>query len=281
MRFLLGIAIILSGLAIGCRRSEAPPLAMPAEADPTPFDVPDFAVWRPFFFTAAGDHSTSEIIGTAFAIRFAEQGEPVLLTAYHLLGPEAGLTMRIEPGTLREMVNQVVVSDAFGVSDSTQRVDQPIELAADGTAADDWIGLDMVVVPVGASAKRFHPLDVSDTLLEIGDSIWMSAAVFGGAPASQRAHRATVTSIDTESGAIEYRFENDRLSLRAADGAPLLDARGRVVGMHLRSDDMPQNAAADNGDTDSAAIGDPTIVKAIGVSIERLREGVALLISER
>ena len=85
MRFLLGIAIILSGLAIGCRRSEAPPLAMPAEADPTPFDVPDFAVWRPFFFTAAGDHSTSEIIGTAFAIRFAEQGGQFLVTTESIL----------------------------------------------------------------------------------------------------------------------------------------------------------------------------------------------------
>jgi len=56
----------------------------------------------------------------------------------------------------------------------------------------------------------------------------MSAAVFRGAPSSQRQRSAEVTGID-EHGNLTYRFDNATLSFQGTQGAPILNKDGKVV----------------------------------------------------
>lgn len=211
---------------------EANAASLATEKEPSP-EVKEFCVWRPFFFTTVGNHATDEIIGSTFAIKLKDGDQTYLLTALHLLGPETGLSQQIEPGEIRKLVDRVVISDAFGATDTVLDAGIPLELDTDVASAESWLALDALMLPAGPSAKRLKPLSFSATQLSVGDPIWLCTAVFGGAPASDKTHRAKVTSIG-ENGAFEYVYANQKLSLQAADGAPLLGMDGAVVGMHLR-----------------------------------------------
>jgi len=206
--------------------------SLATEKEPSP-EVKEFCVWRPFFFTTVGNHATDEIIGSTFAIKLKDGDQTYLLTALHLLGPETGLSQQIAPGEIRKLVDRVIVSDAFGATDSNLDAGIPLELDTDVASSESWLELDALMLPAGPSGKRLKPLSFSATQLSVGDLIWLCTAVFGGAPPSDKTHQAKVTSIG-EDGAFEYEFVNQKLSLQAADGAPLLGMDGAVVGMHLR-----------------------------------------------
>lgn len=223
----------------GCGANDSKPEPDAANASPVVIEkesspaVKEFCVWRPFFFTSVGNHATDEIIGSTFAIKLKDGDQTYLLTALHLLGPETGLKQQIEPGEIRKLVDRVVISDAFGATDTVLDAGIPLELNTDVASAESWLELDALMLPAGPSGKRLEPLLFSATQLSVGDSVWLCTAVFGGAPASDKTHRAIVTAIG-EDGEFAYEFANEKLSLEAADGAPLLGLDGAVVGMHLR-----------------------------------------------
>lgn len=240
------------------RRDQPNVVAEAVPQDDSP-PVPSFSIWRPFFFTSVGDHDISTPPGTAFVIRPSEAAQPYLVTALQLLGPSTGLTEAVTPGQVRDSVNQVVVSEAFGASDSTVQVDIPLELdLAQGDAAY-WNEAGLLLIPAGGAAKKLKPLVIASSAPSLGDPVWLATAVYGGAPASQFTHRATVTGV-SETGAVEYAFENVELSLQAATGAPLLNAAGEVVGMHV------------SRQTDRAE------VVGTGISATRLSEALARLL---
>lgn len=232
----LVVTLIAAGcllfLFVGWPRRDQPNIvaeAVPRDDSPP---VAPFSVWRPYFFTTVGDHDISVPPGTAFVIRPAESDQPYLVTALQLLSPDTGLAATVAPGQIRKSVSQVVVSEAFGASDSTVQVDIPLELdLAQGDAAY-WKEAGVLLIPAGGAAKKLKPLVIASSVPSLGDPVWLATAVDGGAPASQFTHRATVTGV-SETGAVEYAFENADLSLRAATGAPLLNAAGEVVGMHV------------------------------------------------
>lgn len=246
-------------LFVAWPRHEKPIVAVEAVlADDSP-PVPKFSIWRPFFFTTAGDHDISVPPGTGFVIRPAESEQPYLVTALQLLGPDSGLTAEIAPGQIRETVSQVVVSEAFGASDSTVKVEIPLELDLAHGDTDSWKEIGLLLIPTGDGAKKFKPLPIASSPPALGDPVWLATAVYGGAPASQHTHRAKVTGV-SEAGVVEYAFENAELSLQAAVGAPLLNAAGEVVGMH-------RSGRADG----TGVIGQ-------GTSVERLRETLEKLL---
>ncbi len=208
-------------------------------------ELADFAVWRPFFFTSVGDHKIDEIVGTAFAVRIRDGDQPYLLTTSHLLGPETGLDHLIEPSKIREQVNHVVASEAFGATDSFIDLALPLDLPVDLETDNQGRATDVLLIPGGPGAKRLRPISLAEGAPEVGDSIWLGTAVFGGAPASQKVHQAEVFVI--RDGTVSYRFHNPLLDLKAAAGAPLLDRNGRIVGMHLKG-------SADNDEVSGSGI---------------------------
>lgn len=235
--FLLSPMVMILMLGCGPGSPQAntnAPVEAPVESekDGSP-ELADYSVWRPFFFTTFGNHATDEICGSAFAVKLNESDQAYLVTALHLLGPETGLSEQIKPGKIRESIETIVVNEAFGASDSMVTVALPLELDLDLFPLETWLETDALLIPGGPGSKRFKPIPISDDSVLVGDVIWLGAGAFGGAPASDKTHEATVTAV-SDSGQFDYVFKNKRLSLKGADGAPLLSSDGSVVGMHLR-----------------------------------------------
>ncbi len=252
-------AACLAFLFFAWPRHEQPKVVVEtAPLDDSP-PVPKFSIWRPFFFTNVGDHDISMPPGTSFVIRPVQSERLYLVTALQLLGPSTGLTAEIAPGQIRESISEVVVSEAFGASDSTVKVEIPLELDLAKGDAEFWKAAGLLVIPAGDNAKKLKPLPIASSAPTVGDPVWLATAVYGGAPASQYTHRANVTGV-SETGGVDYAFENAELSLQAAVGAPLLNSAGEVVGVHL------------SGQADGTA------VVGRGISADRLREALEKLL---
>ncbi len=249
---LLAVSLAVATLAgIGCDRAGRPGTPTGGQNTPTVQigpEIPDFSVWRPFFRTDFGDHVTSEVVGTGFAVVADDGDAPRLVTSLRLIGPLAGLDEPADSAAAWASVNEVWLTDAFGVTDTTLRAGEPIESATNESAAEesatpsgdagastfpvDLAASELIVISGGPSQRQLKPFRLGDHSVSKGDIVYMVTAVFGGAPASQKCHQATITSVGDD-GYLEYTFENQRLSLHAASGAPLLDEGGRVVGVHL------------------------------------------------
>ncbi len=240
----------------GCGRFESTTPQAGGQRTPTPQigpDVPDYSVWRPFFSTTLGDHTPSEIVGTAFAVAAEKDAPPRLVTSLRLIGPETGLAKPENPAAARASVTEVWLTDAFGATDGTLRAGQPVEISASPTStssgepdegsaspveqspSDDLAAQELIVVTGGPAEKRLRPLHLADQPASKGDTVWLVTAVFAGAPPSQTCHEATITSVGDD-GELRYEFENERLSLHATSGAPLLNDDGEVVGIHFSGD---------------------------------------------
>jgi hypothetical protein len=168
------------------------------------------------------------MVGTGFAVQLSEDSKPVFVTAQHLLGTASGLERDLLPGELSDSVESVFLSDAFGATDAVKQIGAPYQ-PCNQEDEQEVIEMDVVAFDL---VGRFKPelLELSDESVQPGQRLWMVTAVFAGASPSQKCHALKV--IDVEDGRIQYRFENDRLSLKATDGAPLLFDSGLVAGMH-------------------------------------------------
>ncbi|MFG0265524.1 MAG: hypothetical protein ACF8AM_10285 [Rhodopirellula sp. JB055] len=191
-------------------------------------DVMEFAAWRPFFTTDAGVVTGSDMIGSGFAFQMREDSKPVFVTAFHLLGTAGGLERDLHPGDLSDSVETTFLSDVFGATDGVKQIGAPYQ-PCDQDTAQEFVDTDVVAFDL---VGRFKPtmLELSNHPIQLGQRLWMVTAVFAGASPSQKCHAVKV--LDVKGGKIRYRFENDRLSLKATDGAPLLFDSGKVAGMH-------------------------------------------------
>lgn len=227
----LAMLVLISGLAAGCGQSPEVSLAAPESLVPPGPEVSSNSIWRPFFFTDVGDQPIHEIVGTGFGVKVDDHESPLLVTSLSLLGPEGGLTAAIEPERIDQAVREVIINEAFGVSDSVIQMGVPLRLDPARAGELPWSELGVVIVPADHRGKRIRPLPFADSSPEVGETIWLATAVFGGAPASQTVHESVVTARGDQ-GQLRYRFVNPRLNLHAAAGAPLLNDDGEVVAMH-------------------------------------------------
>lgn len=256
----------------GCRPTDSTavvPQGVVGEASsPT---VSDYAIWRPFFFTDFGNQAIDEIRGTAFAVKIGPDNKVYLLTSLSLLGPTGGLTRQIEPGQIRKLVTEVVIGEAFGATDSNFTLKLPVEPSLEVHDIAYWMEADVLLLPTESSKARFRPLGLAAQAPKQGDTIWLATAVFGGAPASQTTHEATVLDA-AEDGSLRYAFANLSLKLDAAQGAPLVDATGQVVGMHQVAITDDADSSADTSESTSSR------VEGKGISIAKLREAIERLL---
>ncbi|WP_233214889.1 hypothetical protein [Rhodopirellula bahusiensis] len=172
--------------------------------------------------------SGSDMVGTGFAFQLSEESTPVFVTTLHMLGTVNGLEKDILPNELQSSVESTFLSDVFGATDGVKQIGSPYE-PCDEEDEQKIVEMDVVAFDL---VGRFKPelLELSEQTVQVGQRLWMVTAVFAGASPSQKCHALKVT--DVEEGKIRYRFESDRLSLKATDGAPLLFDSGLVAGMH-------------------------------------------------
>lgn len=81
------------------------------------------------------------------------------------------------------------------------------------------------------SSAKITTAKLADTAAKKGDAVWLMAAVLQGAPPTQRLHQAVVIGLDPH-GSLIYQFK-DVISIQATSGAPVLNAKGEVVGINL------------------------------------------------
>jgi hypothetical protein len=163
--------------------------------------------------------------GIAFVLE--EGGKRYLTTAYHVLGPSGGLTNRISP---REVPQEVKAIAGLCLGDSeTVVLAQPALLIPDARSFDEKGADADVVFARVKTAGGPQGLKFSGVAAKQGDRIWMLARLLDRDRASL--YPASVT--DVSENILQYAFEDDALNLRALSGAPLLNAGGEVVGMHL------------------------------------------------
>lgn len=226
------VVLFFSLSMLGCEPTSPAPSARDArrgvqKPEGAP-DVQEYTAWRPFFTTDYGVVSGSDMVGTGFAFRLSDESKPVFVTALHLLGTDNGLEKDLLPNEFSESIESTFLSDVFGATDGVKQIGMPYQ-PCDPEDENEAIEADVVAFDL---VGRFKPefLKLSDEAVQPGQRLWMVTAVFAGASPSQKCHAVKVS--DVENGRIQYRFENERLSLQATDGAPLLFDSGLVAGMH-------------------------------------------------
>lgn len=195
-------------------------------------EIPRFSVWRPFIYKGDRNRSIGDITGTGFVVRAGDDGPLVHVTSVRLVDPKVEELDGRTAESLRTIVSDVVVTDAFGATDNIFELGTVLTADELDLSQDPASAIELMVVRGGRSARSYRPLPFAEDAARDGQEVWLATAAFGGASPSQPVHRAEVIAIDGE-GFVTYAFENERLSLEAAAGAPLLDTDGQVIAVHL------------------------------------------------
>lgn len=194
--------------------------------------VPERSVLRPYFKTKLGQIPAGESAATAFAVSIEGNPKPIVLTALSTLAAGEFFSTQPTPNRLNADLEVITLSDAFGSMDGVVSARAFIEIPESGFAKDSNAPAgDVLAIQLGEKVP-FKSLMLGDSLPVIGEKVWISAAIFEGAPPSQMQHEAVVTALPAD-GNIHYRFENKKLSLKGTLGAPVLNAEGKVVAIHL------------------------------------------------
>lgn len=200
--------------------------------------VPDFAIWRCYVIPENATVDPDDVRLSGFVVQFDSEQTPSLLMPLHPLTDGDRVVVTWQAGiAVRDTISRTMISEVYGAGDgSLQKVGSVRDLADPDADVADGIANNLALVYTGPSSRLVRPLELSSTKPKIGDSVWLAAAVYAGAPPSRPTHEAIVTAV-SDAGEFAYRFENSRLSLQAADGAPLLNRAGDVIGMHFGPND--------------------------------------------
>jgi hypothetical protein len=194
--------------------------------------VPELAVVRPFFQTSLGSNNAGETIGSAFVVGLGEPSRKLVLSAFTLLGNDGKWQRIPTAGELNDILQSITLGDAFGSSDGVFPAEKFLLLPESGPIADADHPAGDVLAMLLPPKSRLSPLPLSPDTPEVGERVWLCAALFAGAPPSQKQHAAKVTAIEL-SGDLQYVFENEQISFEGTAGAPLLNDAGEVVAIHL------------------------------------------------
>jgi hypothetical protein len=180
------------------------------------------AVCRP---TLKVDADTYEA-GTAFLVSGAR---PLLLTAQHLFGPDGGL---YKPVTWQDMPAHAHVVSCKPIWTGTP-VSGETAIAipgAHGMSPDDQKGglNDVAVFRTLPESSLATSLTLADSPAKVGDEVFLIARALGS---DSFIHAARVT--DVLNGALLFAYDDPKLQIRATSGAPIVNMRGKVVGLNL------------------------------------------------
>ncbi|MEI7688462.1 MAG: trypsin-like peptidase domain-containing protein, partial [Planctomycetota bacterium] len=199
----------------------------PNDAAP-PINVADPTVAANFVFFPTFHLKTRDIgAGSAFAVKLDDIENPVILSALHLLGPSGGLPVDV-PGTkVPAEVKALTLVEMFD-NDKDLTLKQP-GIALPNTAP---LGRDSQVGDVMAfwatKDALLSPARLAAETPKRNDLVWLAYSAENDP--NQRTYRAKVSDVNAKS--ITYTFDS-ALRLPGTSGAPLLNAAGEVVGIHL------------------------------------------------
>ncbi len=230
---LIHLAFAVIFFSTGCQKTELEVMRDPPPSPNLPGAplIPERSILRPFFQTTLGNVDAGSSVGTAFGAEIDGDDRTFVLTALSILGPASGLTRQAAPAELSEIFKSITLGDAFGSFDGVLSASGFIGVLESSPFDQTSLAGDIVAISM-PNKTRASKLRLSADHPAKGDSVWLSAAMYAGAPPSQRQHAATVTGED-EHGNIVYEFENNKLTHQGTVGAPILNKKGDVVAIHL------------------------------------------------
>ena len=221
----------------------APTWPRPVEPTDAPRPTPPLevteAVCRPTFNLDGHEKTT----GTAFLVETpGPRPRRLLVAAHHLFGLGGGaIPWRATPERVRAATcPNLDRSETFRTGPA---------LAVEGAHAmgDLYTLKDIALLPVVDAAGEAHatPLKLADRPPAPGDPVWLVAqtfdpkAVIAADSSGSVLHRGRV--LDTW-GFLAFAYDDRVLNLRETSGAPVVNARGEVVGVNVGYNTQPNGA---------------------------------------
>ncbi|MCK4259282.1 MAG: hypothetical protein KAX49_09905 [Halanaerobiales bacterium] len=187
-------------------------------------DIPSNIVFRPTFEIIEGDL----IAGTAFAVKFGEEGSTIILTALHIFGPAGGLEADIPASELPSYVAKVTLNDLF--EKSYVGVANEVLVIPKSKPYPESIDKDVAAF-TNISSENILTLELYGEKLSVGEPVWLLASVMGGESSDKKLNKGKV--IKSESKQLVFQYDNSDIGLTATSGAPILNSNLQVVGINI------------------------------------------------
>lgn len=179
------------------------------------------SICRPEFRVGAAAYSA----GASFLLA-VDARRAFLVTAQHLFGPDGGLEAQVP---WNDMPAKVRMTQCAATASGEQWfADPPLAIASAHPGVDDAM-LDVAAFPfVGITSQP--RLKLADRAPSVGESVWLVAEVIEKPFEPGLLHHATVAK--TGDHAMYFLYDAP-FSVRATSGAPIVNARGEVVGVNF------------------------------------------------
>ncbi len=200
----------------------APPPPPPAAPGTVPPNYPAAFTGAATFQTTQGNHNG----GDASLVKLSASDQAYVVSSRQLLGFQGGFQTQVAAKDVPSVVQQVQLApysgnpltyDVAGLLVHTSRL-KP----SGGKPLDD-----VAIYRLHDTAAQTTAVALADQPAAVGDVVWVIARL-RGSPPDQVAHRAQVTAVTDW---LQIQFDNDQTIYAGANGAPVLNNAGQVVGV--------------------------------------------------
>lgn len=181
--------------------------------------------------------------GTAFVAHLPEVDTHVVITSFHIFGPNGGLDRQITAEELALFIKGFSFTDAF----TGTRADYTIAgtLHITGAQPTPQVNKDIAAFILEDPAPADY-LVISNKRPKYGEVVWLIAPVSNETSQGNKLHKATV--VETSSSYIAIKYQDPAINLRATSGAPIVNSNKEVVAI---------NTSGMNWNDDLIGIGNP------------------------
>lgn len=169
--------------------------------------------------------------GTAFSIQTDYSKEPILVTAHHLFGPLGGLEIQLNGNEVSKFVTGGEIFDMFSEKTSGTTIKENITIS-DAEPLPD-INKDVAAFKLN-NTGNLKPFKVSDKPCKKGDKLYLLASLWNNDTVNENNIYSGKCKSDAD-GILYYELDKN-FSTNGASGAPIVNEKGEVVGIHIGSD---------------------------------------------